>query len=542
MPNVRMPNGDVVAFPDNMPPDQIKALIQKKFPQLGAPQAAAPVAQPAPQGQVAQTAMNVGQANPPDPNDTYLSQGLSGLNEGMANITGFPVDLATLAMNGMGAGSNALFHTNFGQIEKPFGGSDSIKSMLGRAIAAPSADPGKQITRRISQEVGAMLLPGAGPIARSARPLEVLGKELLASTGSGTGAALAQQVAPGNPLAEFAGQMVGGLTPSGIARALKGKGAASAAPTIDDLRTAKNAAYKATDDAGVAYNPQAYDKLMAGIVDASVADHISPDRHKAAYSLLVDMIGRRGKPVSLTQLDQLRQEVRRDLVTPSYGSPAAAADAHFGQIMLDKIDDFIDGAKATDVISGDASTGAAAITKARDLNTRLRKTETISDALYKAKLQTSSTGSGGNINNAIRQQIKSILTNPKKAKAFTADERAMMEDLVKQGPTESLLRWVGKFAPGGNGLIGLLEVGATVHNPALAAVPVAGLVAKGIADRGTMAKALKLQGRVARGGPAAVTKALPSKQQIAMGRALMLAQGANQNTPLKINVPYGAAQ
>lgn len=32
MPNVAMPNGDVVAFPDAMPPDQIKGLIASKFP------------------------------------------------------------------------------------------------------------------------------------------------------------------------------------------------------------------------------------------------------------------------------------------------------------------------------------------------------------------------------------------------------------------------------------------------------------------------------------------------------------------------------
>ena len=31
MPNVKMPDGVVVAFPDTMPPEQIKALILKKF-------------------------------------------------------------------------------------------------------------------------------------------------------------------------------------------------------------------------------------------------------------------------------------------------------------------------------------------------------------------------------------------------------------------------------------------------------------------------------------------------------------------------------
>ena len=40
MPNVRMPNGDVVAFPDDMPKEQIKSLIASKFPELAKPQQA----------------------------------------------------------------------------------------------------------------------------------------------------------------------------------------------------------------------------------------------------------------------------------------------------------------------------------------------------------------------------------------------------------------------------------------------------------------------------------------------------------------------
>ena len=32
MPTIPMPNGDQVSFPDDMPKDQIKALIAKKFP------------------------------------------------------------------------------------------------------------------------------------------------------------------------------------------------------------------------------------------------------------------------------------------------------------------------------------------------------------------------------------------------------------------------------------------------------------------------------------------------------------------------------
>ena len=49
MPNVHMPDGAIVAFPDDMPPEQIKAMILQKFPGAGGPPPApaAPAAAPA---------------------------------------------------------------------------------------------------------------------------------------------------------------------------------------------------------------------------------------------------------------------------------------------------------------------------------------------------------------------------------------------------------------------------------------------------------------------------------------------------------------
>lgn len=49
MPKIKMPDGVVVRFPDDMPPDEIKALILKKFPELGAGSPAAAAAAPADQ-------------------------------------------------------------------------------------------------------------------------------------------------------------------------------------------------------------------------------------------------------------------------------------------------------------------------------------------------------------------------------------------------------------------------------------------------------------------------------------------------------------
>jgi len=465
----------------------------------------------------------------PGPLD-FVSQGMSGLNEGIATAMGAPVDIATAGINLAVTGINRVAGTSIPQIEKPIGGSERIRDgMFAPTIGPESSDPALRATRRVMQEVGAWSVPGGGVVSRAARPLKTAAHELTAAIGSGTGAAIAEQVAPGNAGAELAGQVLGSLTPAGAARTVSRPKRAPVL-TVEDLRAAKNAAYEKTRQMGVAFQPAAYDDMLVKIVKKAQADGISPDRHRAAVSFIRDMMGKRGKPMSLTELDQLRQMVRRDLIVPSYGNQAAAADAYFGEQILDEIDDLID----------TAPTASAAIREARELNTRLRKSELLEDAVERAKLQAASSGSGGNINNAIRQQIKGILNNPKRLKPFSAAERAAMDKLVKQGKADDLIRLLSKAAPGNNGLIGVIELLATIHNPAAAAVPLAGMVAKGFADRGTLNKADALREQVMTGQQPRPFPKLPMR----LSPSLLYAQGANQmqNGPLEITVQGGSAR
>lgn len=512
MPNVRMPDGVVVRFPDEMPPEQIKALIAQKFPQAAA-------------GPAGGAAMAASAKPAPRATDTYLSQGLSGFNEGVGNILGFPVDATTMAMNAGMSGVNTLFGTDLQHIQNPIGGSDFLKStILAPTISPESPDKGQQFARRVGQEIGAMAIPGMGPVVRSTMPLKTLGAELAAATGSGVGAGIAEQVAPDNPLAEFAGQTLGGLTPWAAGRAVTRP---PKPPSIDDLRTQKNAAYAAADNMGVTYQPQEFDNMLADIAQDVTSAHISPTRHARAASFIRDMMGRRGKPMTLTELDQLRQEVRRDLITPSYSNPEAAADAFFGDMILDNIDDMI--AKSPG--------GSAAMLKAREANTRLRKSEMLEDAITKAVRRTQSTGSGGNINNAIRQNVRQILDNPKRRKAFTKEELVAMEDLVRQGKMENFLRLVGKLSPSGNGLMAALGIGGTMINPSIGLASLAGAGAKAMADSGTINKAIALQNKV---GGVPTTKSPMAQALLRRGGQNLLPQLANNNGLVEVLINGGA--
>lgn len=464
----------------------------------------------------------------------FASQAMSGVNEGIANTLGFPVEAATLLMNLGSTGINKLTGAQLPMIENPVGGVGTFRQMLSPTIKAESDNPALQMTRRVGQEVGAWTVPGLGVAAKTGAPAAAIARDALSAVSSGAGAAIAQQLAPDNPLAEFAGQMIGGLAPGGVAQLVRGKPKVGKG-SVDQLRAAKAAAYKATDDLGVAYTPQAYDKMLVGIAQDIKDAKINPNRHKAAYSVMEDLVGQRGKPMTLTELDQWRQIIRRDLITPSYTNKEMAADAEFGQMMLDKIDEFIASAAGRDVVSGDAAKAADAILVARELNTRYRKAELVADAIYKAQMQTAATGSGGNINNAIRQQIKSILTSPSRSKAFSQAERQLMESIVRGGKIENLMRLVGKLSPSGNGLMAALGIGGTAMNPTLAAAPLAGMAAKSVADKATMTKAAQLQELIASG------KVRPLPRPMSLSPSVLAAQGANQiaNQPIEITVRGG---
>src|SRR5690606_28417918 len=98
----------------------------------------------------------------------------------------------------------------------------------------------------------------------------------------------------------------------------------AALPEIDDLYAAKDAAYATVDKLGATYSRDAVDALYGEMIKRASAGNISDIRHPKAYSMLVDLQSN-PRAMTLTQLDQLRQVIRRDLVGGD------EAEAHFGR-------------------------------------------------------------------------------------------------------------------------------------------------------------------------------------------------------------------
>lgn len=154
------------------------------------------------------------------------TQGASGINEGLADLAGFPVDTMSglLGLIGFNAG------------DSPIGGSKSLRGLLSPAIAPqpPEEDQAGRFIRRTGREIGASIVPTGATLtaarvgARSSipfiqsmiqsaarNPATFAGADAALAGLSGAGAATANEMSPGNQAAELVGQMA----PVGIAAA-----------------------------------------------------------------------------------------------------------------------------------------------------------------------------------------------------------------------------------------------------------------------------------------------------------------------------------
>ncbi len=286
------------------------------------------------------------------------------------------------------------------------------------------------------------------------------------------------------------GVLVGGALPvigAGVRRLTQ---RAAVPREISQLQAAKDAAYKAVDDSGFQYSPGQIGTLADDISKQMQASGINPIRHPKAASMVDDIQGMKSQPMTLTQVDQLRQVVSRDVA-----NAADQAEARLGKLMIRRIDNFLEKQGGSDLIK-----------PARAANAQLKKAEQVDRAVRTADLRAASTGSGGNVNNATRQNVRKLLEKAEAGKAnFSVQERELMEQVVRGTAPQNVARLIGKFSPSGNGLMAALSLGATAYNPLMAIPGGAGLLAKAFADKGTMrnVRALEL----------AIRGAATSKQQ-----------------------------
>lgn len=388
---------------------------------------------------------------------------------------------------------------------------DEAQSSLGIAVPSGNAVATKKlegvtgplyqaqtVPGQYSQTLG-QFVPGmaVGPGSLPAKA----GSTLLGAVGSET----AGQMSDGTwyePYARVAGGLLGGLTGGMFGDKIAGTApkAKVAVTELDDLKAAKTAAYKAVDNAGLAYTPQTYEDMIRSVENEWKSMNYNPVRHEKATAFIPTLQENLGKPLTLTELDQLRQNVYRDVI-----NGGDEANAAFGQVIVKKIDEMIDAATPSSVTGGDPALGAELIKKARAANTVYRQSEKVMTKLDRAERQAAKTGKGTNQDNALRQKVDELINEKggKEFKKYPKDVQDKMTEIVMGTGGRNAARKVGAMAPtgivsatlgSGSGASAGATIGGLLGGPAGAAaggfiggfgVPAVGQVGKMLADRGT---------------------------------------------------------
>lgn len=378
-----------------------------------------------------------------------------------------------------------------------FGWGDEIAGLIGGDIerermratvdASRRDHPGMTLAGEIG---GAVAVPGPAMAAATTVPRAAAqGAALGGAAGALYGAGVAED-----------GEKTSGAIAGGATGALFGAGANAAInvgtrgfrrlfnrsqqrPTVENLRTAKNAAYKAVEDSGEVFTQADMQGLLQR-VQREIADvDYVPEVDRQTFAALKRLESAADRDLTIGQLDRIRQDLWR-----RYQASGRSEQGIMSAI--DAIDEMVDGRAGT----------SALMDAARAANSRFKKAELLEDAFVKAQDQTSATGSGGNILNKYRQAVTNIINNPRQARWFTEDEISVMRQFVHGDVGENILRRIGKLSPSGNGLMLALNLFGAAAGGA-PAVAITGLAsgAKAIADRGAREGAEGLLQRMATG-------------------------------------------
>jgi hypothetical protein len=396
-------------------------------------------------------------------------------------------------------------------------------------------EPRTESGKAHAEQIGAALRPVSDV-------LEVAGKK--------TGSTLRELGAP-ERIASDAEQMVPDMIGMATTRAPEAAGAIKgnlkreakptpeAVPTTQELSERKQQLYDASKAAGVASDPASFTKFVKQTGDAIRARPHSEKLHPGTLASLelLENEAQRGTPMSLEQLDLLRQEVR--------DAPKSSQDARLNKLILDRLDGYMND------ISADNPTGIASLKSARETAAREFRSKDFDEMLRKVGIKADSKFTQSGDENAVRDAFRSWALNTDEMAKLTPEQRASVEAVARGGRNMkerfigNTIRGLGKFDPttGVVSAAGSLAAGgllAPFTSGAGLALPLAGFGARRLATAMTRGRATDAHAAiVGRGLPPTAQELGQSLQEAGMTQAPAKSKGlaaaiARTNAPQSV--------
>lgn len=459
-------------------------------------------------------------------------QTMSGVNEGIAQFLGFPVDTVTSGVNAASSAINNVTGSNIPPIENPLYGSEMISDLMDPVISdMPPQTTAQRYGRRVGQEVGFGVpasatmagLPGKlGQMARTNLPA-YMGGGAASDTVAGIAGQTSREIAPNSAIADFLASSLAGVgAAAGMSRASKSR---PDAPTRAEIETRTNDLYDQTK--GVTLTDQASQEYLDRVKNRMTAEGGDAYSHPKAAAQ-VRRIENNPRP-DIYGVEQSRRKIRDNVARNADESP-------MGSALVKEVDDYLSTLTPNDVMSGDPESAVDALRRARASAHTGIKYDEVMDGLDEARRRTEGAGTAGNTLNNATQEVGKLYKKevsrrkPQLSGGYTPDEIAAMERIVFPSKTERTLQRIGRFSPSTGALQSMaatagggagVTAGLMSGNPAYYAAavpPVAGVLAQSAAERMKNRNIAELLDTIQRGGVAVPKQASPAL------RAALIAQ------------------
>lgn len=245
-----------------------------------------------------------------------------------------------------------------------------------------------------------------------------------------------------------------------------------AMPTLEGLRESASGLYAQAREMGGELTEGQVSAMSKGI-SARINEAGFDRQLHPRVAAVVDRLTSETGPKSLQEMEILRR------VASNAAASLQPDERRIAMQIIDAIDDTVDG------MGG----GSAALGAARETWSRLRRMETIDEAITKAGL-TDDFASG------LRNQFKILLRNPRRLRGFSEAQKAAIRAVAMGGPVSNSLRQLGKLLSP-TGISGAALTGSAAFSGAgvgSLAIPAAGAGMTAIANALTKSRANKALG------------------------------------------------
>jgi hypothetical protein len=214
------------------------------------------------------------------------------------------------------------------------------------------------------------------------------------------------------------------------------------APTVQELKGQAGQQYKFAEEAGAVFKRNAYNKFSTGLESTLRKEGLDKTLHPRVFAALERIKDTKNSNVSLENMEILRR------IGQSAGSSIDASERRLASILVDNLDDFVENAQLAQLTKGSPE-AIRALTDARELWKRAKKTEIIDDLKASAELRAEANYNQSGIENALRRKLVNLADNPRKLRTFSQEEQELIKSTAKGGSVQNALRLLGKLSPTG---------------------------------------------------------------------------------------------